>query len=242
MLKFFRQIRRRLIINGKLKSYSAYAVGEILLVMIGILLAIQVNNWNEARKERELEKSYLTNLKKDLLRDKKDLTDIVEKRKKKVEAFNMLLDQVDADTPSEYPADMKSYFFTMGGWITFNPNENAITEILSSGDLRVIKTQQIKDDLLELRNRYLKLENVREHLRREYEEYIYNTIYTVEDFRMLLTEEEAKKFMYTILQIPTFTNGMISASRNQNELIRQSEKILDLIDNLLSQIEEELNR
>ena len=46
MLKFFRRIRQKLINQGDLKRYLIYAIGEVILVMIGILLALQVNNWN----------------------------------------------------------------------------------------------------------------------------------------------------------------------------------------------------
>ena len=55
MLKFFRRIRRKLLNEGSLRKYLVYAIGEILLVMVGILLALQVNNWNEGRKLKALE-------------------------------------------------------------------------------------------------------------------------------------------------------------------------------------------
>ena len=55
MLRFFRQIRTRLLLSNNFSKYALYALGEILLVMVGILLALQVNNWNENRnKELEL--------------------------------------------------------------------------------------------------------------------------------------------------------------------------------------------
>ena len=54
MPKFFRRIRQKLINERKARSYLLYAIGEILLVVIGILIALQVNNWNEKRKEREI--------------------------------------------------------------------------------------------------------------------------------------------------------------------------------------------
>jgi len=50
MLKFFRTIRKKLIDQGNIQKYLLYAVGEILLVVIGILIALQVNNWNDDRK------------------------------------------------------------------------------------------------------------------------------------------------------------------------------------------------
>ena len=59
MLTFFRRIRKGLLGSGQAKNYILYAVGEILLVMIGILLALQVNNWNENRINHEKEKLML---------------------------------------------------------------------------------------------------------------------------------------------------------------------------------------
>ena len=50
MLKFFRSIRRQLLNENKTGKYFRYAIGEILLVVIGILIALQINNWNEGRK------------------------------------------------------------------------------------------------------------------------------------------------------------------------------------------------
>jgi hypothetical protein len=66
MLHFLRQIRRSLIGAGATRKYLLYAMGEILLVMIGILLALQVNNWNESRKDRVKEKGILIELSKNL--------------------------------------------------------------------------------------------------------------------------------------------------------------------------------
>lgn len=62
MVRFFRQLRQNLLSENKFRRYLLYAIGEILLVMIGILLALQVNNWNEAKKTRQLEKSTLSEI------------------------------------------------------------------------------------------------------------------------------------------------------------------------------------
>ena len=66
MLKFFRTIRKKLIEQSKVRNYFFYAIGEILLVVIGILIALQVNNWNEERKLNLLEVSYYESLLQDL--------------------------------------------------------------------------------------------------------------------------------------------------------------------------------
>ncbi|MFC3879840.1 DUF6090 family protein [Algoriphagus namhaensis] len=73
MLKFFRKIRQNLLSEGRTGKYIKYAFGEIVLVMIGILLALQVNNWNESRKNNILRKSIIDNLITDLQKDIENL-------------------------------------------------------------------------------------------------------------------------------------------------------------------------
>jgi len=67
MIKFFRKIRYDLMEKNKTGKYLKYAIGEIILVMIGILLALQVNNWNELRKTKEKEKVILKEIISDLI-------------------------------------------------------------------------------------------------------------------------------------------------------------------------------
>lgn len=69
MIKFFRRIRQKLITEGKLSKYLIYAIGEIALVMIGILLALQVNNWNSNRQRSKLERAYMLEIKDNLTSD-----------------------------------------------------------------------------------------------------------------------------------------------------------------------------
>ena len=58
MIKFFRRIRQRLLSENKFSKYLLYAIGEIVLVVIGILIALQINNWNEDKKNNRLEEAY----------------------------------------------------------------------------------------------------------------------------------------------------------------------------------------
>lgn len=66
VIKFFRKIRQNLLNEGKTSKYFRYAFGEIVLVVIGILIALQINNWNQGRIEQNKEQTYLTNIKRDL--------------------------------------------------------------------------------------------------------------------------------------------------------------------------------
>jgi hypothetical protein len=69
MIKFFRHIRKQLVSENKTAKYFKYAIGEIILVVIGILIALQINNWNEGRKEIIKQRSVLSNLLQDLKSD-----------------------------------------------------------------------------------------------------------------------------------------------------------------------------
>ena len=69
MIKFFRKIRQNLLSEGKTEKYVKYAFGEILLVVIGILIALQINNWNENRKANGLAEKYISEIKADLGND-----------------------------------------------------------------------------------------------------------------------------------------------------------------------------
>jgi len=66
MIKFFRKIRQNLLMENKTGKYFKYAIGEIVLVVIGILIALQINNWNEHDKSQTLAQKYLKLIKSDL--------------------------------------------------------------------------------------------------------------------------------------------------------------------------------
>jgi hypothetical protein len=73
MIKFFRHIRRRYLKENRFSKYLPYAIGEILLVVIGILIALQINNWNERKNIRNTEVKLLKELSEDLIKTKEDL-------------------------------------------------------------------------------------------------------------------------------------------------------------------------
>jgi len=73
MIKFFRKIRQYSVSEGKTGKYFKYAIGEIILVVIGILIALQINNWNELRKQKLVEIDILEGIRNDILKDTIDL-------------------------------------------------------------------------------------------------------------------------------------------------------------------------
>ncbi len=91
MITFFRKIRFALMSGNKSTKYFKYALGEIVLVVIGILIALQINNWNEYRKDRIVEKKILNEILLDMWVNRDDIEDMIliaEKRLEKIKELN----------------------------------------------------------------------------------------------------------------------------------------------------------
>lgn len=92
MIPFYRKIRKKLADNNQFLKYSRYAIGEIVLVVIGILIALQINNWNEDQKGKQREMTYLENIKTDLLLNIDELNNFIESRKSCIASCNIVID------------------------------------------------------------------------------------------------------------------------------------------------------
>ena len=100
MIKFFRKIRHNLINEGKTTKYLKYAIGEIVLVVIGILIALQINNWNEQRKQKLNYLNILQTVKNDIMVDTTSINEVTRYYENKEYAF--LLSKSDSITMEEY--------------------------------------------------------------------------------------------------------------------------------------------
>ena len=95
MIKIFRKIRQNLLMEKKTSKYFKYAIGEIVLVVIGILIALQINNWNEIRKERNQAFQYLSEFKKDIVSDTVQYNYVITEHYKNIKAHIALLSKVN---------------------------------------------------------------------------------------------------------------------------------------------------
>jgi len=97
MLKFFRTIRKKLIEQNNVRTYLLYAIGEVFLVVIGILIALQVNNLNEKRKAQNFEQDILYLIDQNLQRDSVRLAEVLFETEQGIEYTDHLIAQVEHD-------------------------------------------------------------------------------------------------------------------------------------------------
>lgn len=145
MLKFFRKIRQKLLVENRFNKYLVYAAGEIILVVIGILIALQINNWNEDKKEQNKVKSQLHNIVSDINQDIKETKIRINRiriKTKYIEALADYLRKKELKDLNNLEFFYKAYDFY--GYRPFTWYKNGIDELKSSGSLKSIKNDSIR--------------------------------------------------------------------------------------------------
>ncbi len=152
MLKFFRKIRQNLVMENKTGKpalpagrYLKYAIGEIILVMIGILLALQVNNWNTNRIEQNEEKEVIAKLHTDFQENKKTLRNFLSDIRNQSKSEQKLMGLIGASKEEISRHNLDSLFYVAFGSSEFAFADNTIKNIMQSGKLNLLKNESISD-------------------------------------------------------------------------------------------------
>jgi len=145
MIKFFRKIRQNFLSEGKTGKYFKYAIGEIILVMIGILLALQVNNWNQNRIAQKEEKEVIAKLHADFKENKKILNEFLSKLNQQMNAQKTLMNLIGASKEVLNKHNLDSIFYISFGASEMAFADNTIKNIVQSGKLSILKNGKITD-------------------------------------------------------------------------------------------------
>lgn len=149
MIKFFRQIRQRLLSEGRLGKYLLYALGEIVLVVIGILIALQINNWNEGVKAAKTEKLILKNLNQEFAANKESLQDLYQTVENAFDANKRLMALFNRDREYIKQFNTDSLIFHSVEFDRFAPSENVLQDLVSSGRLDIISDERLRNSLFD---------------------------------------------------------------------------------------------
>ncbi len=153
MIKFFRNIRKKLIEQSKVRNYFFYAIGEIILVVIGILIALQINNWNEGRKDLQLRNKYskalINDLKADTLSFQRSLDTVLTDSSRIAGYENRLQsDEATYDTIAQiFRQEFNPFVYS-----EISLNNATLNSLISTGDIGIFP-DSVRKQLTELDQR-----------------------------------------------------------------------------------------
>ena len=146
MIKFFRNIRKKLLEQSKTKSYFIYAIGEIVLVVIGILIALSINNWNELRKDQKQEMKLLKQLQTDLTANQAEVNNLIKRININKAAMDSLMSNLENQ---KYTAKFPIYTALIHRKSFFN-NSNSGYKLIGNGMAKLISNDSILNGVLQL--------------------------------------------------------------------------------------------
>ena len=162
MIKFFRNIRRQLIEKESIRKYVLYAIGEIILVVVGILIALSINNWNNNKILRRTGLTIYENLKNQIHEDKLLLNGVVVYNNTYYEQYNFAIqiiernDRNNIDTLVQIAPNIYKYS-------DFNRIGNIFQNLVNSGDLKILKNSNIIDRIQGLDELYIYINRLEEN-------------------------------------------------------------------------------
>lgn len=139
MTQFFRRLRQNFLIQGKTSKYLKYAIGEILLVVIGILIALQINTWNEGRKDKAKEQLILQQLQEEYMANLEQLDEKIAMRTSMVYSSQTILRYIDNPQLATYDSTIYHLRLVLLD-PTFDPINN---DLISTGNLRLITNRRL---------------------------------------------------------------------------------------------------
>lgn len=148
MLLIFRKIRRKLMDSKKITSpagrYFLYAIGEIILVVIGIIIAVQINDWNDGRLNQIKERAIVKDLHKEFKKNKEKLNANLQHHESLADATKELMLLMGKPETLLTQHNIDSLIYLSLDYTDFNPSQSVIMELISSGKLNLISSDSLR--------------------------------------------------------------------------------------------------
>ncbi len=151
MINFLRRIRQNLVSENKLSIYLIYAISEVVLVVFGILIAFQIDNWNENRNLRKLENILLIDIRDNLIASRTNLASNISYNKNTLNNYEKILSHIKVDLP--YSNSLDSAFSYIGYWSEPHFTYTAYETFKSKG-LDIIQNDSLKIFITEMYEQY----------------------------------------------------------------------------------------
>ena len=171
MIKFFRKIRQNLLMENKTGRYLKYAIGEIILVVIGILIALQINNWNEQRKIKGNQEKYFSLIRTEAKNNLKEIKKVKDFHNTtnfwQIRIFNLIDGNKDTIT-EDYLSKAFKNVFTNTNILKYE--NSALSELKTSGDLKNVLNDSLRKYLIALEPLVLKVQGQEQNVIVRYRE------------------------------------------------------------------------
>lgn len=233
-MKFFRKIRQKLLADGKMGRYLKYAIGEIILVVIGILIALSINNWNQDRLLQKEEYTYYRNIKRQLTEDSSVIMNNINFNKRYLEQYQYAIqlieqnDRSNLDTLAVIAVNLLEYS-------DFHQETNIYQTLVNSREIKLLDNQAIIDGLQRLEEDYIYINKMEEgHF--EIIKVIYEDLNKIIRFRPLKIEKPELLFAFE------FQNHFTIASEIMREKDEIYNKTLKEITFILGSIDQEIQK
>ena len=239
MITLFRRIREKLIASGSITKYLLYAIGEILLVVIGILIALQVNNWNEERKEREREKAYLEAIREDMIANIEEIEeDIADNENVISKSEELIRLSVSGNYAAMEQDSLLAVIYTLGNYSLIQLEEGTIEEIMSSGSLQVFENEELRSIIADWERNLIAIREMERFAREGQQHFIQRLQEFVPAYKIgldpnILTPEISNELFNDIRFMNTIDNIRFVArvlNEQYSEKINQIEQLILLID------------
>lgn len=149
MIKFFRKIRQQLLVENKISKYLLYAIGEIVLVVIGILIALSINNWNTNLVERNTEKEYMQSMLTDLEKDKSILNNKIEFGPIPIIYNDSLFVELQKRPLQGREKRIYHFLLLFTTEIDISYHDRTISQLRNSGGFRLVQNKKVSDALMD---------------------------------------------------------------------------------------------
>ncbi len=133
--------------TGKTAKYFKYAIGEIILVVIGILIALQINNWNENRKLNEQRKELISNLITDFTDTNASLDSAIKEKEDQLKGMNDFMKIINSESQLVSVDSLRKLAIVFFGESNFKPNILSYNEAVSNGDFKLLKSRTLSQHI-----------------------------------------------------------------------------------------------
>jgi hypothetical protein len=237
MIPFFRKIRKKMADDNKPLKYMRYAIGEIVLVVVGILIALSINNWNENRKSNTREKKLLIELRANLQINVNNLNSDIVKQEKSAKIIHLLLEHLDHQKPY---IDSLDYYFAEADYAPDVVLTSSAFETLKSIGFELIKKDSLRKEILYLFE--VTYPTLMQNTKR-IEDQVWSTasVPIYQKYFRREIEGQAKPIDYgALLQDKEFTNMLSfrvalrkSSTSSKIQVVNETKKLIEFIENEL---------